>query len=233
MPNKPKLDPEILAHLHKRLRKPVSTIRPEISRLRRKNPEASLNAIAQVYAEQHNESVRRFLSKVDKLMIPRDAIANVAVRKAGRIRRWERTKVVLRYETSDPFLKKHIDEINRAYTRECYTCVFVLARKVFENLVIDILRAKFFALPELYFDKGRGKYLDFRVLLDNLYNHRVDFGPEQKKAIERLHPKLKPFKDDANEKAHSLFHIVESEKEIDDWHLDTLIDLIVTIRKAL
>jgi hypothetical protein len=233
MANTSKLNPEILKFLSAKRQKSIPTIRSQISVLKRSSPQSTLNAIAQVYAQKHGLSVLRFLSKQDKLTIPQVRIDNTHVLKLKRRKSTERMKEVFRLETQDNFVKKHVAEINRAYTKRCYTCVFLLARKVFENLVIEILRAKFPAAPELCYDQHRGRNHDFKDILDNLYKHRVDFGPEKKKAIERLHPKLKPFKDDANDKAHSLFHIVENEKEIDDWHLDTLIDLIVTIRKGL
>jgi len=60
----------------------------------------------------------------------------------------------------------------RAYTYMCYTAVFVFCRKIMENLVADIPRAKFPPITrehkELYFDVSRGRIRDFKELLASL-----------------------------------------------------------------
>ncbi len=228
MANKPKLNPEVLTFLHDRLRKPVSTIRSDISRLKRNYPQATLNAVAQIYAQQYDKSVRRLISKEDKLTIPSVKIEKVPVLKSRRKTK-EATKEIIQFQTADHFLRKHIAEINRAYTKHCYTCVFVLARKVLENLIVEILKAKYPNSLELYFDKARGRNQDFSVVLENLFKKRNEFDHDKKEAIDRLHQKLKPFKNDANDKVHSLYHVVEGPKEVDEWNLDTILALITRI----
>jgi len=81
------------------------------------------------------------------------------------------------YETENHFIKGHIDELNLAYTSACYTSVFILARKIIENLIIDILRKKY---PEsirenkdLYFDTARAHLKDFEVILKNLNSKKT------------------------------------------------------------
>lgn len=228
MANKPKLSPEVLDFLHRKLRKPISSIRSDISRLKRNYPQATLNAVAQLYAQQHGESVRRLISKQDKLTIPSVKIEKVPVLKAKPKSR-DTVKEIIRFHTVDHFLKKHINEINRAYTRHCYTCVFVLTRKVLENLIIQILKTKFPTERDLFFDKSRGRNHDFSVVLDNLFRKRTAFDHDKKEAIERLNQKLKPFKNDANDKAHSLYHVVEGPGEVDEWNLDTIFALLTRI----
>jgi hypothetical protein len=234
MAGKPKLNPEVLHFLRENLGKKESTIRSEISRLKRKFKGTTLNAIAQVYAEQNHLSVLKFIGKTDKETIPNYELEKPTILKINKNRKInEKIKDVVKYETNDHFLKKHIEEINKAYTRKCFTCVFILARKVFENLVIQILKQKYPpTIPQnrdLYFDIVRGRNKDFSDVLDNLYKKRTDFIHEKKEAIERLNQKLKPFKKDANDKVHSLYHIVENAKEIDDLNLDTIIELFKVI----
>lgn len=230
MPSKPKLNPEILVFLHKRLGKPISTIRSAISVLKREYPQSTLNAVSQVYAQQHGESVRRLISKEDKLTIPSVKIEKPEpLRLKRRGKKGEQIKEIIKFETTDHFLQKHIREINRAYTKQCYTCVFVLTRKVLENMIIGILKAKYPTDRTLYFDTTKNRNLDFSVVLYNLFHKRNDFDSDDKEAIERLNQKLKPFKSDANDKVHSLYHIVENSKEVDDWNLDTIIALIEKI----
>jgi len=233
MTQKPRLKPEVLDFLHNKIGKSVNTIRSDISRLKRSYPQATLNAIAQIYAEKHGESVRRLISKEDKQTIPIVQIVNRPVLKSRkRADSREQIKEIIRFETTDHFLRKHIEEINKAYTRHCYTCVFVLTRKILENLIIGILKGKFPTECQLYFDIPKARNHDFSVVLDNLYKKRNDFNPGIKEVIERLQQKLKPFKNDANDKVHSLYHIVEGAREIDDWNLDTIMELIKRITKG-
>ena len=95
-------------------------------------------------------------------------------------------------------------------------------------MVIDLLRAKFPPTTrenkELYYDTNRKVYNDFSKVLENLFQKRRDFGMEEKK-IERLNQLCKNFKDDANDKTHSLFHIVERKEEIDNLHIDTIFEI--------
>lgn len=227
---KPQLNPEILDYLHIKLGKQKSTIRSDIAVLKRRFSGATLNAVAQIYAEKHGESVRKLISKEDKNTIPAFEIEKVPVLKSKKVKDTkDKMKIVLQIDTDNDFLKKHINEINRSYTKKCFTCVFILARKVFENLIIEILKSKYPRERDLYFDEKLVRNLDFSVVLDNLYKKRNEFEPEKKEAIDRLRQKLKPFKNDANDKVHSLYHIVENQKEVDDWNLDTIMSLIKTI----
>ncbi|MBI5933141.1 MAG: hypothetical protein HY867_05495 [Chloroflexi bacterium] len=230
MPSKPELNPKILDYLHQKLGKPISTIRSAISVLKREYPQSTSNAVAQIYAQQHGVSVRRLISKEDKQTIPPIRIEKTEpLRLKRKAKSAEQIKEIIKFETTDYFLQKHIREINRAYTKQCYTCVFVLTRKVLENMIIGILKEKYPTERTLYFDTTKYRNLDFSVVLDNLFQKRSEFDSDKKEAIERLHQKLKPFKNDANDKVHSLYHIVENPNEIDDWNLDTIIALIEKI----
>lgn len=230
MTKKSNLNPEILDYLHRELNKPISTIRKDISILKRRFTGATSNAVAQIYAEQHGASVRRLIKKEDKLSIPFVAVEKPTVLKSKkRVSANDKIKIVLEFDTTNVFLKKHINEINKAYTKNCYTCVFILVRKVFENLIIEIMKAKYPTSRDLYFDAKMLRNLDFSVVLENLYIKRNEFDSDKKEAIDRLNQKLKPFKNDANDKVHSLFHIVENKTEVDDWNLDTIMALIKRI----
>jgi hypothetical protein len=143
---------------------------------------------------------------------------------------------LIKYETDDPFRKGHIDEINRAYTCRCYTSVFILCRKVIENMIIDILKKKFPPREkqnkELYFDINKRRFKDFGVILDNFYAKRNEFDLD-KKIVERIVSLAKPFKKEANDKAHSWFHLVRKRKEIDDIDIQGIIDLIRKLEESL
>ena len=135
MSNKAKLNPAVVQFLSSNLGTAKVTIQSEISRLKREFPDATLNAVAQVYAKKKYLSILRLIGKEDKLTIPSNIkyenIKVVKVKKKTNSK--EKIKEIIQFDTKDIFLKKHIAEINRSYSRKCYTCVFILTRKVFEN----------------------------------------------------------------------------------------------------
>lgn len=141
---------------------------------------------------------------------------------------------IVKYSSSDHFIKGHIEELNLAYSNGCYTCVFILARKIIENLVIDVLKRKFpenrKTNKELYFDIDQNRLKDFGVILKNLLKMKDNFGSDNVIA-EKLFKRAKQLKDDANDKTHSWCHLVETRKEIDDLSLQAIIELIVKLEK--
>lgn len=146
-------------------------------------------------------------------------------------------KKIIEYKTNDPFRKGHIEEINRAYTSECYTCVFILCRKVIENMIIDILGKKFppekKENKELYFDVDKGRFKNFSIILDNFYKKRNEFDLDNKKIVKRIVDLAKFFKKDADDKTHSWFHLVRKRREIDDIDIQGIIDLIKRLEEKL
>jgi hypothetical protein len=143
---------------------------------------------------------------------------------------------LVKYDTADHFIKGHIDELNRAYTFKCYTSVFILARKIVENLIIDILKKKFpekvKANKELYFDINQKRLKDFEEILKNLRSKKNDFGSENK-AVERLCDLAAKLKENANNKTHSWYHLVEKKKEVDDLNLNTVFELIKKLEQVI
>ena len=143
---------------------------------------------------------------------------------------------VVDYDTNDHFKKGHIDELNRAYTFGCNTSVFILARKIVDNLVIDILKKKYpenvLKNKELYFDTAQGRLKDFEIILKNLKSKKNDFGSENK-AVERLYDLAKALKNDANNKTHSWYHLVENKKEIENLNLKMIIEIIKKLEQIV
>ena len=142
-------------------------------------------------------------------------------------------KPLISYQSEDYFIKEHIEETNRAYHAKCYTAVFILTRKIIENLLIRILRKNFPRNPSLFLNTSTNRYHDFSVILDNLFTERNQFSDVGKSVIERLNQLVKPFKDDANAKTHSWFHIVKSASEINDWQLETIFQLIIKLEQEV
>jgi hypothetical protein len=141
-------------------------------------------------------------------------------------------KIILTYDSSDRFVVGHIKEINRAYTHSCYTSVFIIVRKLLENLIVNILKEKYPKKIDLFFDTSQGRNKDFSVVLESLFKKRTDFGMEQL-AVKRLHDLAKDFKDNSNNKTHSLYHLVRNSKEIDQLQIQDIFDLVMKIEKVV
>lgn len=225
-----KLDENIVKALAKKLKLEPGTVRKNIYLLQKRYPSLTKNALAQIYASQNGETIFRKLDKEDKATLPSTDVVREKLKISAKNGSKKTTiKTLFNYETTDHFKKGHLQELNRAYTFGCYTAVFILMRKIIENLIIDILRAKYPSKKkidrELYFDISQGRYHDFSVILKNLYDKRADFAPENT-AVERLYSHAKNLKNDANDKTHSWFHLVENSKEIENLNAKQIIEII-------
>jgi hypothetical protein len=225
-----RLKPEVLQHLKKKTGNTPGSIRVQLSLLKRKFKGLTLNAAGQVYAEQHGTSILPKLTDTDKASLATVQLSAVPKREiripAGKTSKPFR--VFFEYATTDKFEKEHIEEINRAYNAGCYTATYILSRKVIENLIIGLLKKKFPKKLDLYFDAGRGKFRDFSEVLKNISANKKAFDPTIHKAIERLVTKASVFKDGANDKTHSLFHIA-TKRELEDADVGSILALIASI----
>lgn len=236
-----RLDPEILEILHKRTKKEISTLRVLISRKKQNNPTLTSNAAAHLVAQENNTSVLQKLDAEDKeslkgILIASQRNVQVETRVISRGKsNLEKThlKPIINYESEDYFVKEHILELSRAYYSKCYTAVFILFRKIIENFIIDILKAKFPSRFDLVYNTALHRNHDFSVVLENLYTERNAFTHEGKEAIDRLNQLIKPFKKDANDKTHSWFHIVKSPSEVENSQLEPIIELIKFLEKEV
>lgn len=231
-----RLNPKIMMALKEKTKGSITeqAIRNGLTRIRREHTFLTLNAAAEVFAKKRGFSVSRYLDDRD-----RDSLKSVRIEKikilASRSGQKKRIIEIAEFQTDDKLLKAHLDEINKAYTYGCYTAAFVLCRKTLENLMIHrIFKVKY---PEnskehreRYFDFARDRFLDFDKLLNNLRKCAKDFGPENR-LVERIADKSGEFKEDANDMAHSLYHIA-SKKEIDDRNFQYILDLIQELENA-
>lgn len=226
-----KLNPDIIAYLSKKTGKKESTIRKNISLLRRDFASCTLNAVAHIYAMKLGISILQKLDKEDKKTLPYiETKKNKITIEKKQPRKSKKIIKIIDYDTEDYFKEAHIQEVNKAYTKGLYTSANILIRKIIENLIIDILRKKFppntKENTELYYDVNQRRYKDFSIILDNLHKKRNEFELDNKKIVERLVSLAKKIKEDANDKTHSWFYLVRSKKEIDDLDIQTIIELI-------
>lgn len=234
--SKKSLNPKIVEYLSDKTGLAESTIKKNIYLLKKNYSTSTINAVAQIYAQSKGFSVYRQLSEDDKSSLPNIEIEKQTVKvKQNTTKKKEGIRIVIQYDSSDYFIQGHIKEINKAYTKGCYTSVHILARKIIENLIREIL-TKYFPPStrenkELYFDINQNRFKDFGIILKNLYDKRVSFDPDKKKIIERLYPLAKKFKDDANDTTHSWYFLIERKKDIDDLNLQMIIELIKILLK--
>lgn len=233
-----KLDKEILSILVRKTGRAEKTIRNDISSLRGKFGSLPINTVAQIYALQNGGSIRGKLTKEEKKSLPNLDIVKPMkiVQKNPKGKKAKNIVKFINYETTDRFIKAHIIEVNKAYTFSCYTAAFILCRKILENLLTDIIKKKFPQNKkeniELYFDISKGRTKDFSDIITNLRKHSKEFGPD-KNLVERILNRANQFKDDANNKTHSWYHVVRIRKELDDTHVQDIIDMIVTLEKNM
>ena len=224
------LNNKIVSYLAEKLNKSPTTIRKDIYILKGSYGSCTSNAVAQIYAKQHGSSVLKKLDAEDKACLPNIQVNAPIVIQGKKIEKKEKIHNFFDYDTTGYFIKEHIKEVNRAYTKGCFTCANILIRKIIENLIIDILRSKYppnsLQNKQLYFDTVKNRYLDFSIVLNNLYSKKTDFGVDEKKIIERLHQLAKELKDSANDKTHSLYYIVKQRRELDDMDIRSIIELI-------
>jgi hypothetical protein len=228
------VDDRIVEKLSKVLKKKPGTIRKDISNLGKDYPKSTINARAQIYAVLNLTTVRRFLSVEDRESLP-NPMPTVAVPRGQpvslpkRTRKREHILHFVKYSTTDTFRLAHIYEANRAYTYKCFTSAFIICRKIIENIVADILRAKFPPRKrenkELYFDVNRGRIRDFGELLKNLDSKKVAFEME-KKLVEQVVASVKPFKKEADDQVHSWYHMITSKADIDKISVQKILDLL-------
>jgi len=233
-----KLKPEILQAL-------VGITGIEKQRLReriaRRSPVLTSNAAAFLIAREFDRSLAGKLDDEDRAAL-RDYEAlnrtspTVVAKQTPRQKTIEEVttfKAFKNYKADDYFAQQYILEISRAYKAKCYTSVFILTRKVIENLIIKIIEAKFPGRDDLIYNPKKTRTLDFSTILANLEREKSLIYPKWKNAIDRLIPLVDPFKEDANAKAHRWFHIVKSPTEIDNWQLETIMELLIFLEKEV
>jgi hypothetical protein len=233
------LPKEIREHLIKTLGLKKGSLAVRISEVKYEYPQLTPAAAAQVLARRKNKSIMRFLDDEDKKVLAtvgNAASAPPVVMRTSSGKGGKRflPKPILIFPSKDRFIERHINEMNGTYHANCCTATFILCRKVMENLIAQMLKKKFPNAKDrsLYEDAASRRYLDFSVMLDNFYRSRTKFSIQGTSAIERIKQKATPFKNDANDKAHSLFHIA-SKKEIEDANVQEIFDLITVVMKEV
>ncbi|SES85365.1 hypothetical protein SAMN04488587_1280 [Methanococcoides vulcani] len=105
----------------------------------------------------------------------------------------------------DDFYKKLIDEINFQYSSKHPMSLSILIRKLFENLIIDILRKKYGTQEmEEYYNIVKRRFHDFSLLLKNLDLNKSDFHYISSNLNKELIAELNKYREYGNSGAHSI-----------------------------
>jgi len=197
------------------------------------------NAAGKEYGQQKGIKVGRWLDEDDLISwskIPRDNVqTKPTTKQKSKTSKSKKIIKFIQYETQDIFIQGHIKEVNLCYTYHAYTAAFILCRKIIENLLIEIIIKKYPQKKDnldLYFDKSKNRPYDFSIILKNLRIKINDFGTE-KALLDRVLNKVEIFKDEANSKTHSTYHLLRGPKELDDATVPDILEMISRLEKSL
>ena len=223
-----KLNPKILAKLKKQfLDKSENAIKVKLSKLSKKH-RINLNSASEIWGKAEGFSTWGLLGDEDRKSLENKNIQIIKIKDNGN-RKTNQKIIFIKYPTENKFLARHIDEINKCYSANCYTASFILIRKVIENLIVEIAKKKFpnktGEHKKIYLDLPKGRILDLSSLIKNIKNKSKQFDPEEKKLVQRILQLSEEFKDDANDKTHSLYHL-SSKKELNDKSPQQIFELI-------
>jgi hypothetical protein len=118
---------------------------------------------------------------------------------------FESEQLILVPNYPDIFYKKLIEEINFQYITKHSMSLSVLMRKLFENLIIDILRKKYGTQGlQKYYDTSKGRFHDFSLLIKNLNLSISDFHPISPNLDQKFIGELNKYRETGNSGAHSI-----------------------------
>lgn len=114
------------------------------------------------------------------------------------------------------FFRELINEINIAYSYQLYTSAYVCLRKLFENLIIELLRREFGTTElSIYYWSEKGRFHHFSKLIENFESRVSDFRPHTSSFDQHFFDFLKNFREVADSNAHSI-DIYTDSKDFED-----------------
>lgn len=106
----------------------------------------------------------------------------------------------------DDFYPALVDDINRSYQHHIYDATMILTRKLFENLIIELLRLRLGTSDylEKFYIPNQGRFQPFSELIENFSEHLDDFKPYDPDLDASFVNQLDKFRTRANANAHSI-----------------------------
>jgi hypothetical protein len=145
--------------------------------------------------------------------------------------------IEINYQFKESTYSEIRNEINVSYRKRLFAAMYVLIRKLLENLSIDCLRKNYMGQNlDKFFDENIGQFLPFEYLKKNLNKMKEESNFRQKVGTfdQKFIDIMDKFKDSGNIHSHSLFSInhqiiVEENRDA----LNTLIKRLVEIKDKL
>jgi hypothetical protein len=148
------------------------------------------------------------------------------------------SELLITTKFTDGFYDKLTFEINNAFRMRLFTATMVLVRKLFEDLIIDLLRQKYGERPpdkELYYSMSDKRFHIFSTLIRNLEAHVDDFKAHSSvlqwdKSKNDFFKFLRDIKERGDASAHSI-ELIHDPNEINTLKplLNKYSDLIVRL----
>jgi len=103
------------------------------------------------------------------------------------------------------YYRNLVDDINKSYQYGINDAAIVLTRNLFENLVIDILRAEYGGKGiDLYFNTDNGRFHGLGTLCGKLEDKATDLKHYSRQLDNGLVARVEQFKEQGNSQAHSV-----------------------------
>ena len=94
-----------------------------------------------------------------------------------------------------------------------YQSTTILLRKLFENLLIDLLRTKYGSQKvEFFYNTEQNRFLEFYQLIKKIKKQRADFAPYTSGLNDDFFNFINKFRENTNSNAHSLESFIEKEE---------------------
>lgn len=114
----------------------------------------------------------------------------------------------------DNTFEEVIVEINGTYNDHYFTSMYIMVRKLLENLIYDCLK-KYYGTNDVdnYYNTGKNRHQGYGVLINNFnqmikeQNFKTNIGDVDQKFIDLL----KEFQETGNRNAHSLFNLAHQD----------------------
>jgi len=118
-------------------------------------------------------------------------------------------KIIEENNLSDKIYEEIVAEINGTYNDHYFTSMYIMVRKLLENLLYDCLKKYYGTDVNKYFNTAKNQHQGYGTLINN-FNKMIeetrfkrDIGNIEKRFIELL----KEFQEKGNKDAHSLFNL--------------------------
>ena len=122
-------------------------------------------------------------------------------------------------EPREPSYEDLVESVERTYASGLYSATMILTRKLFENLLVDIMRGHYGVGDSLdeFYDEDRGRFNGFAVILENFGENAQAFNPyDTSLAQGKFLSEIDDFREEANADAHSI-STTRSSEEMEEY----------------